>query len=134
MFVSFVIVVLFFFKQMTAYEMRISDWSSDVCSSDLCNSPAWTSQSHVSRVLPRPIFHMRSCSGRTNQRSTTSCFQEPSCSKNSPRSSQIFQDRKSVAEGMSVSVRVDLGGRRHIKTKTKRDSIGKVLCQQKHKR
>src|SRR3546814_3045679 len=30
----------FFFKQKTAYEMRISDWSSDVCSSDL-------------RVLPR---------------------------------------------------------------------------------
>src|SRR3546814_6004733 len=27
--------VLFFFKQKTAYEMRISDWSSDVCSSDL---------------------------------------------------------------------------------------------------
>src|SRR3546814_5677498 len=29
------IVCLFFFKQKTAYEMRISDWSSDVCSSDL---------------------------------------------------------------------------------------------------
>src|SRR3546814_6075869 len=28
----------FFFKQKTAYEMRISDWSSDVCSSDLHNS------------------------------------------------------------------------------------------------
>src|SRR3546814_15585772 len=27
----------FFFKQKTAYEMRISDWSSDVCSSDLNN-------------------------------------------------------------------------------------------------
>src|SRR3546814_10011711 len=27
--------VFFFFKQETAYEMRISDWSSDVCSSDL---------------------------------------------------------------------------------------------------
>src|SRR3546814_4333480 len=27
----------FFFKQKTAYEMRISDWSSDVCSSDLHN-------------------------------------------------------------------------------------------------
>src|SRR3546814_2602797 len=26
----------FFFKQKTAYDMRISDWSSDVCSSDLC--------------------------------------------------------------------------------------------------
>src|SRR3546814_8295247 len=36
----FMISVLFFlfFKQKTAYEMRISDWSSDVCSSDLC---AW---------------------------------------------------------------------------------------------
>src|SRR3546814_7304881 len=30
-----VITVFFFFKQKTAYEMRISDWSSDVCSSDL---------------------------------------------------------------------------------------------------
>src|SRR3546814_8956700 len=28
----------FFFKQKTSYEMRISDWSSDVCSSDLCQS------------------------------------------------------------------------------------------------
>src|SRR3546814_10182850 len=27
--------LIFFFKQKTAYEMRISDWSSDVCSSDL---------------------------------------------------------------------------------------------------
>src|SRR3546814_17762588 len=31
----FYIYVFFFFKQKTAYEMRISDWSSDVCSSDL---------------------------------------------------------------------------------------------------
>src|SRR3546814_3898269 len=29
------LVCFFFFKQKTAYEMRISDWSSDVCSSDL---------------------------------------------------------------------------------------------------
>src|SRR3546814_5873700 len=29
------VVLCFFFKQKTAYEMRISDWSSDVCSSDL---------------------------------------------------------------------------------------------------
>src|SRR3546814_1616981 len=28
-------ICIFFFKQKTAYEMRISDWSSDVCSSDL---------------------------------------------------------------------------------------------------
>src|SRR3546814_9581520 len=30
-----ILCVFFFFKQKTAYEMRISDWSSDVCSSDL---------------------------------------------------------------------------------------------------
>src|SRR3546814_1050029 len=30
-----VVEVFFFFKQKTAYEMRMSDWSSDVCSSDL---------------------------------------------------------------------------------------------------
>src|SRR3546814_4104986 len=34
MFVN-VVYYVFFFKQKTAYEMRISDWSSDVCSSDL---------------------------------------------------------------------------------------------------
>src|SRR3546814_5174117 len=37
--------VFFFFKQKTAYEMRISDWSSDVCSSDLA--------AHQRRMLPR---------------------------------------------------------------------------------
>src|SRR3546814_7796017 len=31
--------MFFFFKQKTAYEMRISDWSSDVCSSDLPQEP-----------------------------------------------------------------------------------------------
>src|SRR3546814_1409644 len=35
MYVSCFVYVIFFFKQKTAYEMRISDWSSDVCSSDL---------------------------------------------------------------------------------------------------
>src|SRR3546814_10513708 len=34
---------VFFFKQKTAYEMRISDWSSDVCSSDLPPWVQWTS-------------------------------------------------------------------------------------------
>src|SRR3546814_8948673 len=33
-------ILFFFFKQKTAYEMRISDWSSDVCSSDLKDQ--WT--------------------------------------------------------------------------------------------
>src|SRR3546814_15633024 len=38
---DFLLVLFFFFKQKTAYEMRISDWSSDVCSSDL-DWPAFT--------------------------------------------------------------------------------------------
>src|SRR3546814_16590345 len=38
-----VIMCVFFFKQKTAYERRISDWSSDVCSSDLVGS-AYSSQ------------------------------------------------------------------------------------------
>src|SRR3546814_9238758 len=33
--IDFVVLSFFVFKQKTAYEMRISDWSSDVCSSDL---------------------------------------------------------------------------------------------------
>src|SRR3546814_8950361 len=40
--------LFFFFKQKTAYEMRISDWSSDVCSSDL--SGAVTADRHHGRV------------------------------------------------------------------------------------
>src|SRR3546814_3239548 len=42
--------LFFFFKQKTAYEMRISDWSSDVCSSDLtsaCARPAHSIRFHV---------------------------------------------------------------------------------------
>src|SRR3546814_4738786 len=35
----YILFFVFFFKQKTAYEMRISDWSSDVCSSDLIHLP-----------------------------------------------------------------------------------------------
>src|SRR3546814_3442694 len=40
--------LVFFFKQKTAYEMRISDWSSDVCSSDL---PTGSAQYHVNAAI-----------------------------------------------------------------------------------
>src|SRR3546814_2496649 len=41
----FVFVFFFFcFKQKTAYEMRISDWSSDVCSSDLARDKSWSAK------------------------------------------------------------------------------------------
>src|SRR3546814_1398803 len=42
------LLLFFFFKQKTAYEMRISDWSSDVCSSDL--------QQNIRQLLAPHIF------------------------------------------------------------------------------
>src|SRR3546814_3981939 len=58
-FLVIVYVVFFFFKQKTAYEMRISDWSSDVCSSDLARARAleWLALlSSTVHVAFRPIF------------------------------------------------------------------------------
>src|SRR3546814_2906117 len=43
--------VFFFFKQKTAYEMRISDWSSDVCSSDL--NIKWTKKNQDNIEKPK---------------------------------------------------------------------------------
>src|SRR3546814_2082181 len=51
-------IIFFFFKQKTAYEMRISDWSSDVCSSDLLTGedPALSpsTQPQSPRLAPQP--------------------------------------------------------------------------------
>src|SRR3546814_6668870 len=44
------VVCFFFFKQKTAYEMRISDWSSDVCSSDLHGEAAAVHRGHAARA------------------------------------------------------------------------------------
>src|SRR3546814_5486951 len=98
---------LFFFKQKTAYEMRISDWSSDVCSSDL-----WRSASRRPCSGPRPIRGAwASGCGRSEERRV----------------------------GKSVSVRVDLGGRRIIKkkknvklTRYRRKSLHSVTLPQLH--
>src|SRR3546814_11655228 len=57
---------MFFFKQKTAYEMRISDWSSDVCSSDL--SPA--------RIPGRPALRPVRRRG-PRRRSTGACPAPP---------------------------------------------------------
>src|SRR3546814_17060257 len=46
----------FFFKQKTSYEMRISDWSSDVCSSDLTNDLVY--RSAVLNTLARGARHL----------------------------------------------------------------------------
>src|SRR3546814_3170142 len=52
----------FFFKQKTAYEMRISDWSSDVCSSDLslqrALSPSTPATLYNEPTKPRESFDL----------------------------------------------------------------------------
>src|SRR3546814_16272123 len=55
---------LFVFRQKTAYEMRISDWSSDVCSSDLGTVTTSRSPSRSPRMDSRPDRSGRSASPR----------------------------------------------------------------------
>src|SRR3546814_16824055 len=54
------VLILFFFKQKTAYEVRISDWSSDVCSSDLVRRSvrrrAWSWRRN--KWLARRLWHV----------------------------------------------------------------------------
>src|SRR3546814_7489942 len=46
---------VFFFKQKTAYEMRISDWSSDVCSSDLSDEEHCRGTRFGTRIAHGPL-------------------------------------------------------------------------------
>src|SRR3546814_6006171 len=112
--------LLFFcFKQKTAYEMRISDWSSDVCSSDLCDDPDFPVQPRrrgadvrdVGVPRSRPVVPRRR-NGRGAQRDRDGVPWRRRAGL-----ARLQGDRKSVVEGTSVSVRVDLGGGRIMKKK-----------------
>src|SRR3546814_16620012 len=86
----------FFFKQKTAYEMRISDWSSDVCSSDLLIQEGYVGlMKAVKRFDPERGVRLVSFAVHWIK-------------------AEI--GRASCRERV-VSVRVDLGGRRIIKKK-----------------
>src|SRR3546814_16728985 len=104
---------VFFFKQKTAYEMRISDWSSDVCSSDLERDAGNCGQ------YDEPGSHRAKSSGDTLTPRWPAAAPGRDTTVSSPRRSQgvTRADRKSVVEGKGVSVRVDIGGRRIIKKK-----------------
>src|SRR3546814_16862994 len=108
----------FLFKQKTAYEMRISDWSSDVCSSDLLQmlDGARAVLRPIGRDRPRsarsdPGQHGRRCSGEHDLRSMA-----PAPGQRGEHGDRRG-DRTSVVSGKSVSVRVDLCGRRTIQKK-----------------
>src|SRR3546814_7896960 len=70
----------FFFKQKTAYEMRISDWSSDVCSSDLtnlacvtrCDSSLWRARRQASTSIVIEVVPTRTRCANTDTSSPRS--------------------------------------------------------------
>src|SRR3546814_18821855 len=104
----------FFFKQKTAYEMRISDWSSDVCSSDLVQQTSATR----ARLRSRQAWKNRPAQINGARTSGTARLSMPAAPPGS-HSGMPARDRKSVVEGKRVSVRVDIGGRRLNKKKKK---------------
>src|SRR3546814_4055930 len=94
---------VFVFKQKTAYEMRISDWSSDVCSSDLAALclgkrvcvPSRFARAGWARVKPRNRESRRPAHFSTHRRNLeapgSQCFLMRGC-----RKGHLWEDRKSV--------------------------------------
>src|SRR3546814_15661408 len=98
--------------------MRISDWSSDVCSSDLGRSAGvgftkLIDGCHLADIHTRAFGKPLRFAGRKPCRIIHHVPHDLG-SHTGPRSA----DRKSVVSGKSVSVRVDLGGRRIITNTT----------------
>src|SRR3546814_11677641 len=113
---------LFFFKQKTAYEMRISDWSSDVCSSDLL-ALARAARRRAPVPAPREPARARPpARGSGPPRHGWHRTRSMPASNHPARRTTDARHRKSVVTGKSVSVRVDLGGRRINKKKHKKRS------------
>src|SRR3546814_18047734 len=128
-----------FFKQKTAYGMRISDWSSDVCSSDLLHVGDIDVEAEpLDRRAPEArhgvefgarrqigqhaddthadfVFDPEITARQGNQAQAPAIF--ATASDEDLLAILIRQNRKSVVQGKSVSVRDDLGGRRIIKKK-----------------
>src|SRR3546814_13656485 len=117
--------------------MRISDWSSDVCSSDLLAprkpgaSPTISRRASTDPKLDTGALWKAGNAARLACRNAArrgQCGQSRSGAAGSTRSVTLMRarrpDRKRVVSGKSVSVRVDLGGRRIIKKK-KQQNIDK---------
>src|SRR3546814_810131 len=69
--------VFFFFKQKTAYEMRISDWSSDVCSSDLHKPKSKARFAALAPPHPPPAFAGAGSSGTFSRKQEKGWVLEP---------------------------------------------------------
>src|SRR3546814_3741762 len=88
--VDLVVCVIFFFKQKTAYEMRISDWSSDVCSSDLSCLHPFAPMSGLTRLDERIICIIFRQPWPTSNASTT---------RGSPHDTQVPCHRRAARAG-----------------------------------
>src|SRR3546814_4665279 len=104
-----IFVLFFFFKQKTAYEMRISDWSSDVCSSDLAGDQHQHDAERRQEPKILTEFHYCSSSPRRCRRSFRASRASAWHRREIGRAS--FRERL-------CPVRLDLGGRSIIKKKT----------------
>src|SRR3546814_12353324 len=122
------ICLFFFFKQKTAYEMRISDWSSDVCSSDLQPLDVGLGGHAIEAADQRrhPCEEAPAGkSGAIGQRPDKDVTEQQHCRRVAlaarPQIDDGRQrDRKSVEKGKRVSVRLELGGRGFFKEKKKK--------------
>src|SRR3546814_13313020 len=120
---------MFFFKQKTAYDMRISDWSSDVFSSDLVDlglgigagydrakAHGIGTRNVEHEEARRALRHGRPDFGgdaRLDRRK-----RDEQGEAKTERDDERAGARRSAGWGKSVSVRVDLGGRRIVQNNT----------------
>src|SRR3546814_8224859 len=112
-----VVLCFFFFKQKTAYERRISDWSSDVCSSDLSGEGGPFERGGEAAAQPRQIHIMAMEVGdhrQAGQSTLGGLGLQHHRQAARPAKLQRSEERR---VGKECVVRVDLGGCRIIKTK-----------------
>src|SRR3546814_14474165 len=102
--------------------MRISDWSSDVCSSDLC-LPAMRIDQQPAYVLHARPYRETSLLLECLTREHGRLGVVARGVRGERARLRRAQDRKSVVEGKRVSVRVALGGRRIIQKKSTSDKM-----------
>src|SRR3546814_13425333 len=111
---------IFLFKQKTAYEMRISDWSSDVCSSDLPGDVDFGRGLGEGEVAGAETHFEIALEERAHELGQGALEVGEAGVLVDQQAFDLVEhrDRKSVVSGKSVSVRVALGGRSIIKKNT----------------
>src|SRR3546814_17436789 len=106
--------------------MRISDWSSDVCSSDLASGGALGRDTRLRRLILEGRAHLRAIDVGQLAIDLAGLLRLVELHQRLPQPIKAVGraiDRKSVVSGKRVSVRVDLGGRRLIKKKKTQKNI-----------